>query len=273
MPTSFALPISTLGIGFLLGMRHGLDPDHVAVIDNLTFRLAGRQSRLAPWVGALFAAGHSLSVAAVAIGVSLVAPRLSFPAWVGQGVDWLLIALLVLVGCLNLRALLRADDYAPIGWRQGLAPKRLLATASPAGIFGIGVVFGLVFDTASQAAAWGLAASTTAGTVGVAITILTFAAGMILTDTADSQIVARLLQSGGDPARVRFYRRAVGWLVVALSFGMAAFALFAKLLRADNSSEDLLLILGGVMAASVIVVLLVAHTGSSRERRTTESAE
>ena len=38
---------SALGLVFLLGLRHGLDPDHIAVIDNLTFPAAEERPRLA----------------------------------------------------------------------------------------------------------------------------------------------------------------------------------------------------------------------------------
>ena len=45
---SFALP--ALGLMFVLGLRHGLDPDHVAVIDNIVFRMVEERPRLyRPW--------------------------------------------------------------------------------------------------------------------------------------------------------------------------------------------------------------------------------
>lgn len=247
---------SSLSLGLVLGLRHGLDPDHVAVIDNVTFRLARDRSPVAPWVGALFASGHSLSVTAVALCVSLAAIRLPFPAWVGETVDWLIIGLLLLVGVANLGALLKAGDYVPMGWRQGLAPRRLLATGHPVGILAIGVIFGLMFDTASQVAAWSLAASSKAGPVGVAAITVMFAFGMIITDSLDSLIVSRLLRAGGDPRRVRRYRRGVGWLIVGLSFGMAGFALAEKLLKPGETSEAVTLATGGLMAAGVIVALV-----------------
>ncbi len=33
-------PLPELGLIFLLGLRHGVDPDHIAVIANLTFQTA-----------------------------------------------------------------------------------------------------------------------------------------------------------------------------------------------------------------------------------------
>jgi high-affinity nickel-transport protein len=248
-----------LALGLLLGLRHGLDPDHVAVIDNLTFRLVGRRSPWSPWVGTLFAGGHSVSVAAVAIAVSVAAVHFPLPGWMPEMVDWAVIGLLVLVGCLNLHALRRSTDYAPVGFRQGLLPRRLRGASHPLAIFAIGVLFGLVFDTATQAAAWGLAASSRDGLMGVICISLVFAAGMITTDTLDSQIVARLLLADGDASRVRVYRRGVGWLIVSLSFAMAGYALATRLIGAGDLPATLMSAFGVTMAVAVIAYLLVGR--------------
>ena len=52
-----ALP--TIELALLLGLRHGLAPDHLAAIDGLTMRA---QPPSAPWMGGLFALGHGLTV-------------------------------------------------------------------------------------------------------------------------------------------------------------------------------------------------------------------
>ena len=138
----------------------------------------------------------------------------------------MVIALLITVGTLNLLALLRRGDYVPVGWRARLVPAPLRTSTHPAAVIAIGVVFGLVFDTATQSAAWGAAAATHGGIATAAAIALTFAVGMMLADTCDSQIVSRLLRSTrSSGGAVRRYRRAVGWLIVALSYGMALFAL------------------------------------------------
>lgn len=58
--------IATLALVFMLGMRHGMDADHLAAIDGFA-RL--RPSR---WTGVLFGLGHGLVVTVLA----LVASRL-----------------------------------------------------------------------------------------------------------------------------------------------------------------------------------------------------
>ena len=67
------LPASGMALFFLLGLRHGIEPDHIAAIDGLTLRAHDHHERHAPWTGTLFALGHGLAVAAIAIGISLLA--------------------------------------------------------------------------------------------------------------------------------------------------------------------------------------------------------
>ena len=64
---------------FALGMRHGLDADHLAAIDGPTRFNAQSQPRLAHLCGALFALGHGAVVAVVALGVGSLAHQWSVP--------------------------------------------------------------------------------------------------------------------------------------------------------------------------------------------------
>ncbi len=74
MHTSHTSPLALLGLVLALGIRHGVDPDHIAAIDGL--------SRLRPssWNGVLFALGHGLMMTLIAVGVGtalvgLLGPR------------------------------------------------------------------------------------------------------------------------------------------------------------------------------------------------------
>lgn len=265
------IEFSALWLMFVLGLRHGLDPDHVAVIDNIVFRTVDQRPRLAVWTGTLFALGHSFSVAAVAVGVSLAAGAFSMPEWVAGLVDGAVVALLLLVGTMNLRALLRQGDYTPVGWRTRLVPRQLRDSTHPAAVVAIGVIFGLVFDTATQAAAWGAAATAEGGTTAALAIALTFAAGMLLADTLDSQIVGRLLRKTERPAAViRRYRRGVGWLVVSLSYGMAGYAIVEAIGINIALSDTAFSLLGLGAAASVVMLLAtgrwLARRGSAKAR-------
>ncbi len=263
--TDPSMAVPALGLMAILGLRHGLDPDHVAVIDNIVFRAVETRPRLAPWSGTLFALGHSLSVATVAVGVSLTAGLFTMPAWVGNAVDLVVIALLLFVGATNLAALRRRRHYTPVGWRSGLVHSRLRASTSPVAILAVGIIFGLVFDTATQAAAWGAAATAAGGTVAALAIALAFAGGMIVADTLDSQIVARLLRVGSrSAARLGSYRRAVGWLVVSLSFGMALLGIAEMAgLRPDIDGTSF-----STLGIALAAIVILALAGARRLTRT-----
>lgn len=111
-----------------LGMRHGVDPDHLSIIDGL--------SRFHPsrWNGVLFAAGHGIIVTVLAVGFGKLLAGFIEPYTV-----WILVAL----GAANLWRLLRPKAH--------VHPK-------PPGLFRaspllLGVLFGMGFETASQLSA------------------------------------------------------------------------------------------------------------------------
>ena len=250
----FVTTAPSLGLVFVLGLRHGIDPDHIAVIDNMTLRAVETAARWSALTGTLFAIGHSIAVAGVALAVAGISHALVWPSWVAGAIDWSVIALLLLVGGLNLRALLRPAIYVPAGWRQHLIPARLRTSTSAGAVVAVGVIFGLVFDTATQAAAWGASASAEAGLAGAAAITLAFAAGMIVTDTLDSLVVARLLRRRADRTTLALYRRGIGWLIVVLSFGMALYALVRMLAPAIELSTEFGTALGLAMIAAVVLV-------------------
>ena len=232
--------LPSLTLMFLLGLRHGLDPDHIAMIDNMVFAAADRKSRLAPWTGTLFALGHSLAFGVVALAVSGLAGALTPPEWFAGVVDGLVFAILLVIGLTNLVRLLRPGQF-----RAAKGPLLIILT---------GALFGLVFDTVTQAAAWGAAATTSDGLTATLALVLSFAAGMLIVDTLDSHIVARVLRSASQDGVERF-RRTTGWLIVALSFGAAVYmAVTASTLLAD--APDVILTSAGLATLAIFGALL-----------------
>jgi high-affinity nickel-transport protein len=51
------MELSGILLMFMLGLRHGFDPDHIAIIDGVSVRYAATKPLLAKWTGTLFAAG------------------------------------------------------------------------------------------------------------------------------------------------------------------------------------------------------------------------
>lgn len=103
-----ALPWSVAGVGFVLGLRHALDPDHVVAVSTIVSERAGlRRSSL---VGTLWGLGHALSLGLV--GGLIVVLKLSVPAAVASGLESLVAAMLVGLGVVAVRDALRCRVHA-----------------------------------------------------------------------------------------------------------------------------------------------------------------
>lgn len=64
--------LSLIFFVFVLGLRHGLDADHLAFIDGQTRYNWRMGSPVARWVGTLFAFGHGGVVAIIAVILGMV---------------------------------------------------------------------------------------------------------------------------------------------------------------------------------------------------------
>ncbi len=252
--TAATLPAFALAIS--LGLRHGLDPDHLSIIDGMTLRTFEQDPRLAPWTGTLFALGHGGIVTAIAVGVSLLSRGISLPDPIVGVLEWLPIFLLFMIGSLNLRALLRAGDFQIIGWKARFLPRRLRESTHPLAIIGVGGLFGLVFDTATQATAWGLAATTQGGVLAALGIGAAFTLGMAATDSIDSRLMCRLMKRIGGRDDAKRYRRGVGWVVVALSFGAALYSSLCRLNPAAALGESAYTLMGLLMFLLLVAAYL-----------------
>lgn len=173
----------------MLGLRHGLDPDHIAIIDGLAVRLAQAKPDLAKWTGTLFAVGHGSIVTGITVTISTISHSWNFPPVIWEFLDWLPGILLIIVGIMNLWMLQQSQVYVPKGIKWWMIPKRIKKSSSPIAIIFIGIIFAMVFDTNTQAAAWAYAATSKISILNAFILGLSFSFGMILTDTLDSRIL------------------------------------------------------------------------------------
>ncbi|MCZ2498865.1 nickel transporter [Xylophilus sp. Kf1] len=180
---------------FLLGMKHGLDADHLAAIDAMTRHNAIGRPRLARYAGALFAAGHGIVMLAVALGVTLAAGSWQMPDWLlGIGV-WASIGILACLGLLNLRAAFSREPVSSgvVGMRTGILG-RILITSNPTTIMGVGAFFALSFDTVGQAALMAGAARKLGGWPEAMLLTAVFVIGMCAVDALNGIWTARLVQ-------------------------------------------------------------------------------
>lgn len=252
---------SGLALMFVLGLRHGFDPDHIAMIDSMAYRSLETRPRMAPWIGTWFALGHGLTVTVIAVIFGAMAGSMKLPAALSALLEWLPIALLILVGTLNLRGLLKPAPYSATGWKMRFVPQRLQNSSHPLAIFLVGIVFALVFDTATQAAAWGYAASAHSGSAMALLVGLVFTAGMVLTDTLDGRLMVRMLRHLAGRSEAQAYRRKIGWVIVFLSYGIALYGIATHFLPALALGETMLTLAGCALFAGLLLAYLWCARG------------
>jgi nickel/cobalt transporter (NiCoT) family protein len=225
---------------FLLGFRHGFDPDHIAIIDGISVRYSDTRPGLAKWTGTLFALGHGSVVTAIAVMISQFSHAFSFPQKVWDILDWVPGILLIVVGLMNLRGLMSRQTYHSHGLKTWLLPEKLKNSSHPLSIVLIGVLFAMVFDTNTQAAAWAYSASSGSGSSHALMLGLCFTAGMILTDSMDSQILYLLTRQSFGTDRVIAYRRKLGWVIIAITFSVGLYKIISHINPGLELSEAVL---------------------------------
>jgi high-affinity nickel-transport protein len=87
-----------LGIGFLLGMRHATDPDHVVAVSTIVSR--ERSLPRAGWIGILWGIGHTLTI--LVVGATIILFGVAIPPRLGLTLEFSVALMLILLGVLNL---------------------------------------------------------------------------------------------------------------------------------------------------------------------------
>jgi len=90
--------LTIIGVGFLLGIRHATDPDHVIAVTTIVSR---QQSiRHAGVIGVLWGLGHTITI--VLVGTGIIVFNLAIPPRVGLAMELAVGLMLILLGVLNL---------------------------------------------------------------------------------------------------------------------------------------------------------------------------
>ncbi|GEM_PF-221309 len=244
--------LSLLGMVYTLGLKHGMDPDHLATIDGIARTNASRNEQLARWSGFLFSAGHGGIVILLAIGVSVINRQWQTPAWLdtlGAGIS---VGFLYALGLVNLYSVLVApanEVVAAAGLKSRLLG-RFAQISHPALIVAVGALFALSFDTLSLVALFSLAASSMSG-LGYSVLLAgAFMLGMMTTDGVNGFWVAKLVTRADRRALVA--SRAMGFAIAGLSllvgsYGLARF--FFPAMASSTAESQLLL---GCAAVAII---------------------
>lgn len=247
---------------FVLGLKHGLDVDHLAAIDGMTRLNAGTAKRLASWCGALFSIGHGAVVMAIAAAVGGAREHWQPPVWLDAAGVWISIAFLLLLGTANLRAVLAAapGECVAIAGLKGRLLGRWARARSAWAVAAVGALFALSFDTVGQAALFSVTALQFGGLAQALALSAFFVTGMLLTDGLNGWWMGGLLQRA-DAFAARASRR-MGFAIAGLSLGVAALGIARKLSTSlDRWAGGQTLIFA---AATVVLISLTYALGRRR---------
>ena len=236
------LGTALLAYGF--GLRHAVDADHIAAIDNVTRKLM-QEGQRPVGVGFFFALGHStvvlLAVAAVAGTATVLAGSLDRFRAAGGIVSTLVSALflfaIAVANLVILRAVWRTfrdvrrggryidEDFDILLNSRGVLARLFRPLFRLVGrswhMFPLGFLFGLGFDTATEVALLGISATEAAKGVSVwSIMVFPalFAAGMSLIDTTDGILMLGAYDWAFiKPIRKLYYNLAITFVSVVVA--------------------------------------------------------
>ena len=206
----YPILLPTAFLAYTFGLRHAVDADHIAAIDNTTRKLM-QDGQRPVGVGLFFSLGHSTIVIALSVLIALSAGFVSdIPTFreIGGLIGTTVSAVFLLViGIINLVVLIdiyrmfrrvsKGGAYDEQSLEEFLGNRGLLARLlrpmlrlirKSWHMYPLGVLFGLGFDTASEVALLGLAATSGANHIPIYLILILpalFAAGMSLVDTTD----------------------------------------------------------------------------------------
>lgn len=86
-----------IAIGFLLGMRHATDADHVVAVSTIVTR--EHSVKRSAWIGAAWGIGHTLTI--VAVGGAIILFRLTVSPRVGLSLELAVALMLIFLGLRN----------------------------------------------------------------------------------------------------------------------------------------------------------------------------
>jgi high-affinity nickel-transport protein len=249
--------LGTALLAWVFGLRHAVDADHIAAIDNVVRKLM-QEGRRPIAVGFYFSLGHSTIVvlASLAIAGTTAAMQDRLEAFkavgglIGTSVSAVFLLLIALVNLVILRGLWSSFQQVARGGTSNvpdtdslIAGGGLLArlcrplfrsVTRSWHMYPLGFLFGLGFDTATEVGLLGIAAAQAAQGMSPWQTLIfpaLFTAGMALVDTTDSVLmVGAYGWAFVQPLRKLWYNltiTAVSVLVALLIGGIEALGLIA----------------------------------------------
>jgi high-affinity nickel-transport protein len=253
--------LGTALLAWTFGLRHAVDADHIAAIDNVVRKLM-QEGRQAATVGFFFSLGHStiVIIASLAIAATTAAMQDRLAAFrtiggvIGTSVSAVFLLLIALVNLIILRDVWRS--FRSVAQGGAAAPDALnigggilarmcrplfRSVTRSWQMYPVGFLFGLGFDTATEVGLLGIAATQAVQGMSPWQTLAfpaLFTAGMALVDTTDSVLMVRAYGwAFVQPLRKLWYNltmTAVSVIVALLIGGVEALGVLADQLGLEG---------------------------------------
>ena len=211
----YPLLLGTAMLAYGFGLRHAVDADHIAAIDNVTRKLMQEKKRPVA-LGFFFSLGHSSVVVLASIAVAMATAAMTgrfdhlkeVGGVVGTSVSALFLFAIAIVNLIILKSIYQAwrkvknggayvdDDFDMLLADRGFLARifrplfRMITRSWH--MFPLGFLFGLGFDTATEIGLLGISATQASqglSTWSIMIFPLLFSAGMSLVDTLDGHLM------------------------------------------------------------------------------------
>jgi nickel/cobalt transporter (NiCoT) family protein len=209
---AYPVLLGTAFLAYSFGLRHAVDADHIAAIDNVTRKLM-QQGKRPVAVGLMFSLGHSTIVIVGSLVIAATALALQhridavrgIGGLIGTSVSALFLFAIAIVNLIVLQSVLRSfmrvqrgepyveEDFDLLLGNRGFFSRLFRPTFNLIQcswhMYPLGVLFGLGFDTASEIGLLGISAAEASKGLSlwsILVFPVLFAAGMSLVDSTDN---------------------------------------------------------------------------------------
>jgi hypothetical protein len=203
MLMSEASNLAVLGLGFILGLKHATDPDHVVAVT--TFLGKERQLRRACGIGLFWGLGHTIALSIA--GLVVIGLKIPISKWLADRLELVVAAMLIILGARLISTVHTRwhEHHHDFGWRRlGLRP----------------MLVGIVHGTAGSAALTLLILSTMSSTINGLLYVLIFGVGSMLGMLVISLLLSLPIRLAGErmAAAIRPLQMSTG--VLSCGFGL-----------------------------------------------------
>lgn len=264
----YPLLLGTALLAYSFGLRHAVDADHIAAIDNVTRKLMQEKKRPVT-LGFFFSLGHSSIVVLASLIISVATSAMTgrfehlkeMGGVISTSVSALFLFIIALMNLIILKSIYQAwqkikngavyveDDFDMLLANRGFLARmfkplfRMITHSWH--MFPLGFLFGLGFDTATEIGLLGISATQASEGLSpwsIMIFPLLFSAGMSLVDTLDGHL---MLGAYGwaylKPIRKIYYNMTMTLVsvIIAIVIGsIEALGLIADKLNLEGSAWD-----------------------------------